>query len=214
VALGSRESDADARVGSARFKAALAPLTVSGEFAYEGGSVRGVPLRARPGTPTCAGTCRPRVRPTSRLLRVLLGDREDTEANEEFFPWTFHWSDWSKYYAGDYVSSMLLNADSRIWRLEGGVQATEQVSLRAPDPPLLARHRQLRVLPAGGRGPPLRRRGGRGRGFHPQRHLELLGHGLVGRAGKVAEYAWGDREAWQLFLSATYSFSVDAMAGR
>jgi hypothetical protein len=209
------ESDADARVGSARFKATLAPLTVGGEFAYEGGAVRGVPLRGQAWHADVRWDL-PAARPSylEGSYVYYSGDREDTEANEEFFPWTFHWSDWSKYYVGDYVSTMLLNADSRIWRLEGGVQATEQLALRA----LLHRFSldtgsYVFFLPEGV-------------DHHFADEVDVVVDftpndtwsfwvlGSWAAPGNVAKYAWGEREAWQLFLSGTYSFSVDAMAGR
>jgi hypothetical protein len=183
------------------------PRGIRGEAALEGGQWRDQRLHAYAWH--ADGRCDIPARGAPYLELSYLfysGDNADTDEVEEWFPWNFHWVDWSKYYIGDYVTNMLLNADSRIWRLEAGCQPTESLSLRA-----LGHHFDLDTgsyvlgLPDGV-----------GRHFADEVDLvadysvsDALSFWVMGSwaaPGDAAKYAWGDKTAWQLFASATYSF--------
>jgi hypothetical protein len=200
-------SNVDARVGSLRGRAVHGPLTAAGEAALERGQWRDQPLHAYAWHADSRYDVPVQLAPYVELSYVFFsGDRADTEQVEEYFPWNFHWVDWSKYYIGDYVSNMLLNADSRIWRLEGGCQPTEKLSVRA-----LAHRFDLDTgsyvlgLPEGV-----------GRHFADEVDVVLdyaatdaMSFWVMGSwaaPGDAAKYAWGDKTAWQLFASATYEF--------
>lgn len=200
-------SNVDARVVALRGRATRGPVGLAGEWALERGKFRDQPLFANAWHADARWDVPARWSPYLETSYAFFsGDQDDTEEVEEYFPWNFQWSDWSKYYIGDYVTTMLLNADSRIWRLEAGCQPSEKLSLRA-----LAHHFDLDTgsyvlgLPEGV-----------GRHFADEVDVvadfaatDAMSFWVMGSwaaPGDAAKYAWGDKTAWQLFASATYAF--------
>jgi hypothetical protein len=200
-------SNVDAHVVSLRGHTRRGPLGLAGEWALERGQSHDTGLYASAWHADARYEIPARLSPYFEASYAFFsGDNPDTPETEEYFPWNFDWTDWSKYYIGDYVTSMLLNADSRIWRLEAGCQPSEQLTLRA-----LAHHFDLDTgsfvlgLPAGV-----------SRHFADEvdvvadyQATESVGFWVLGSwaaPGDAAKYAWGDKTAWQLFFAATYEF--------
>lgn len=126
------EADDDARVLSLRGSVPIGPFTFAGEYALQGGRRAGVAAAgeawhadARWDLPVA------RAPYLSASFLHFSGDDPAT-ADDENFLWRHYSSeDWSHYYLGEVVaSSLLVNTDLNVLKLEAGLELGRAVSLR------------------------------------------------------------------------------------
>lgn len=127
------EDDLDARLVSVRAATPAGPVLVSGEFGHEFGS-RGETDLGGTAFHIDAGAALPFGADSYVLLSRLhfSGDDPSTDTDETFSPWNFGARDWSLYYLGELVgSSLLVNSDLRVIKIESGCRPNASSWLRA-----------------------------------------------------------------------------------
>lgn len=123
----------DARAFSLRGAWDRGPFSLAGEWVVEGGQNGDAQLQGVGGH--LGITCKPGLRgePYVQLEYFhFSGDDPATpDVDEGFYPWSYRWTDWSRYYVADLMASTFtVNNDTRIWKLECGVTPAENTSLR------------------------------------------------------------------------------------
>lgn len=122
----------DAHVTSLRWSGSISRVTFSGEYAWERGVIRDVPLRANAYHSDLYlhfGQWKNAYIKMSYLH--FSGDKANTHADEQYYPWNYQWGDWSLYYMGDIIGSTLLfNSDENINLAEFSMKPTQKTRLR------------------------------------------------------------------------------------
>ena len=201
-------TDNDASIVAVRGSATMPGVALSGEVGVEGGKIRGTDLRGCAFHVDATHTfCEESETYAKASYLFFSGDDTDTEKNEAYYPWFYRWNDWSQYYVGDIVgATMVLNSDARIAVLEGGFKPAEQWKLRL----LLHRIGLDTGSSVGGL------TSGTSRHFADEANL-VADYALndawsfwamlaLAKPRAAAQVLYGDRNASELFLNATFSF--------
>jgi hypothetical protein len=202
------DTDNDAAIVALRGSAALTGVTFAGELGIEGGKIQGTDLRGYAYHVDATHTfCEESETYAKASFLFFSGDKTDTEKNEGYYPWFYRWNDWSQYYVGDIVgSTMILNSDARIMVLEGGYKPAEAWGLR-----LLLHRMDLDTGSSIGGLP-----SGTSRHFADEVNVvadytlndawSFWAMTAFAKPGDAAKAAYGDDDATELFLNATFSF--------
>jgi hypothetical protein len=204
----------DARAFSVRGAVGARGLTLAGEVVAESGTESGMDLKGRGGHVGLKYALERKGDPYAQVEYFhFSGDDPATPAHEQYYPWNYRWTDWSRYYVADLVASTLVtNTDSRIWKLEAGCAPLENTGLR------LLLHR-ISLDTGAGESDGLgwyRLPEGVGRGFADEADLvvdQAIGEhwsawvmGGYARPLDAARFLVGGASSGQLFVSLTYKF--------
>lgn len=198
----------NASVAALRGSYTFPVLTLAGEFAMERGDIGDVDLNGYAFHLDAIHTFNEERETYAKASYLLFsGDDADTEENEGYYPWFYRWNDWSQYYVGDVVgSTMLFNSDVRMMVLEGGTKPGEAWGLR------FLFHRYDLDTAAGVGGLP------DGTGKHFADELDLVADYTLNdfwsfwamvayaKPGEAAKAVYGDDDATEFFLNATFGF--------
>lgn len=128
----SGEADDDARLLSLRGSVPLGPVTLAGEYAFQGGKRQGVSLGGEAWHADARWDLPLGLSPY--LFASCLhysGDDPGSSSDENFIWRNYSSEDWSHYYLGEIVaSSLLVNTDLNVLKLEGGFSVGDQLSFR------------------------------------------------------------------------------------
>ncbi len=129
---GSGEADDDARLVSLRGSVPLGPVTLAGEYAFQGGKRQGVSVGGEAWHADGRWDLPLGLAPYLFASYLHFSGDDPGSADDENFVWRNYSSeDWSHYYLGELVaSSLLVNTDLNVLKLEGGFQIAEPLSFR------------------------------------------------------------------------------------
>ncbi len=128
----SGEADDDARVLSLRGSVPVGPVTLAGEYAFQGGKRQGVSVGGEAWHADARWDLPLGLAPYLFASYLHFSGDDPASANDENFIWRDYSSeDWSHYYLGELVaSSLLVNTDLNVLKLEAGFQIGEPLSFR------------------------------------------------------------------------------------
>jgi hypothetical protein len=126
------EADDDASVLSLRGSAPVGPVTLAGEYALQGGRRAGVSLGGEAWHADARWDLPFDGAPYLFASYLHFSGDDPTTADDESFAWQHYSSeDWSHYYLGEVAgSSLFVNTDLDVLKLEGGVEIGETLSFR------------------------------------------------------------------------------------
>lgn len=202
----SGEADDDARLLSFRGSVPIGPVTLAGEYAVQGGKRQGVSARGEAWHADARWDLP--LGPSPYLFASYLhysGD-DPASASDENFVWRNYSSeDWSHYFLGELVaSSLLVNTDLNVLKLEGGFQIGEPLSFRLFYLDLKSDTGAYWGVPDGA-GDSLAREWDAVLTFNPNDATELWVLYGQARPGSAGEALWGSRTS--NFYSAGFSWS-------
>lgn len=128
----SGAADDDARLLSLRGSVPVGPVTLAGEYAFQGGRRQGVSVGGEAWHADARWDLPLGLSPYLFASYLHYSGDDPASASDENFIWRNYSSeDWSHYYLGEIVaSSLLVNTDLNVLKLEGGFEIGEQLSLR------------------------------------------------------------------------------------
>ncbi len=128
----SGEADDDARVLSLRGSVPIGPVTLAGEYAFQGGKRQGVSVGGEAWHADARWDLPLGLAPYLFASYLHFSGDDPASTDDENFIWRHYSSeDWSHYYLGELVgSSLLVNTDLNVLKLEGGLQIVDPLSFR------------------------------------------------------------------------------------
>lgn len=199
--------DDDAQILALRGSVPVGPLTLAGEIALQSGTRSGIDVGGEAWHADIRWDL-----PLGRAPYLFAsylnhsGDDPATADDESFFWPYFSGDDWSHYYLGELVgSTLLVNTDQRVLKLEGGVDVTDSLGLRVFYLDIRTDTGTYWEVPEGA-GDALATEWDAVVTWTPSDSLEawlLVGSARPGRAAKAL---YGDDSSTLLELGATWSF--------